>query len=66
MGGAIGAACDVPETANASKLATAIAKTVRIIPFSLFFSSGANLCQRITRQDDGGSADDRDFIFMNE
>jgi hypothetical protein len=30
------------------------------------FSSGANLCQRITRDNRGGSADDTDFTLMNE
>jgi hypothetical protein len=49
--GAIGAACEVPETAAKTNAAAAIAKTVRIIVFSL----GANLCGQITRQHDGGS-----------
>src|SRR6516164_7580099 len=38
-GGAIGTACDVPETATISNPAAAIATTVRVIPFSLSFSS---------------------------
>ena len=54
--GAIGAACDVPETANVSNAAAAIAKIVRVISFSLFLSTGANLCEHITRKHDGGSA----------
>jgi phage tail sheath gpL-like len=64
--GAIGAACDVPETATVSKAAAVIAKTVRVISVLLvYFSSGANLCQRITHKNDGGSADDVNFTFMN-
>ncbi len=31
-------------------------KTVRVIFILLFFSSGANLCDRITRKQDDGSA----------
>ncbi len=50
--GAIGAACEDPETAAKSKAATAIAKTVRIICDS---SLSANLRQRITPQHGGGS-----------
>jgi hypothetical protein len=51
--GAIGAACEVPETAAKSKAAAAIAKTVRIICDS---SLSANLRERITPQHGGGSA----------
>jgi hypothetical protein len=50
--GAIGAACEVPETAAKTSVATAIAKTVLII---LVLLKGANLCLDITRQHDGGS-----------
>jgi hypothetical protein len=53
--GAIGAACEVPETVNVRTAATTIAKTIRVIFILLDCSSGANLCQRITRQLDGGS-----------
>jgi hypothetical protein len=53
VSGAIGAACEVPETAAKTNAATAIAKTVRII---VIFSFGANLCEPITRQHGGGSA----------
>src|SRR6516225_5512322 len=51
-GGAIGTACDVPETATISNPAAAIATTVRVIPFSLSFSSSANLGEHITRRHD--------------
>ena len=54
-GGAIGTACDVPETATISNPAAAIATTVRVIPFSLSFSSSANLGEHITRRHDGSS-----------
>src|SRR5215472_15976727 len=54
-GGAIGTACDVPETATISNPAAAIATTVRVIPFSLSFSSSAKLGEHITRRHDGSS-----------
>jgi hypothetical protein len=57
-GGAIGTACDVPETATISNPAAAIATTVRVIPFSLSslsFSSSANLGEHITRRHDTSS-----------
>jgi hypothetical protein len=54
-GGAIGTACDVPDTATISNPAAAIATTVRVIPFSLSFSSSANLGEHITRRHDGSS-----------
>src|SRR6516162_5514071 len=54
-GGAIGTACDVPETATISNPAAAIATTVRVIPFSLSFSSSANLGEHVTRRHDGSS-----------
>jgi len=50
--GAIGAACEVPETAAKTKVATAIAKTVRII---LVLLEARTLCEHITRQHDGSS-----------
>jgi hypothetical protein len=64
-GGAIGTACDVPETASISNVAATTAKAVRIISILLVLSSGANLCQRLTRQNDRGSADQFVFIVMN-
>lgn len=51
--GAIGAACEVPETAANSTVATAMAKTVRIIFILLEARTGAIL---ITPQYDGSSA----------
>ncbi len=53
--GAIGAACEVPPPTASRNAATAIAKTVRVIFILLVVSIGANLCQRITLKDDGGS-----------
>jgi hypothetical protein len=51
LSGAIGAACEVPETAAKSNAATAIAKTVLIV----ILLKGANLRHSITHRHDGGS-----------
>jgi len=63
-GGAIGTACDVPETASISNAAAVIAKTVRVISVLLVFSSSANLGEHITRKADGSSKP-LQFAIMN-
>jgi hypothetical protein len=51
--GAIGAACEVPETAAKSKPATAIANIVRSI--LVLLGTRIVFAEHITREDDGGS-----------